>query len=105
MQMLDQALTLEHPIDKQLTQGVAQSKMDRERQRQQVLAALGNMENIASNLQGGEAGSSHPFLQDFMGNFVNDLGRARITASLNPPRYYFAGRVSGGCVNCHRVNR
>ena len=74
-------------------------------QLQQVLDALRNIEKIGSGLQAGDAGSSHPFLQDYMRDFVSDVGKARLAASLNPPNYYFAGRVSGGCVNCHKVNR
>ncbi|MFT4993744.1 MAG: hypothetical protein ACI965_000765 [Paraglaciecola sp.] len=108
MQNLDKALvkTLEQLSDREQTQGAGHSKSNEQSQQQQeVLVALRNMEKIASRLQAGEAGSTHPFLQDFMGDFVNDVGRARITASLDPPRYYYAGRVSGGCVNCHRVNR
>ena len=74
-------------------------------QLQQVLSALRNIEKIGSGLQAGDAGSSHPFLQDYMRDFVIDVGKARDAASLNPPNFYFAGRVSGGCVNCHKVNR
>ncbi len=90
LQLLDQAL-MENNIG-----GAAQ---------QQVLGSLRNIERIASNLQAGEAGSSHPFLQDFMQDFVADVEQARNTAALDPPSYYFAGRIAGGCVNCHRVNR
>jgi ABC-type oligopeptide transport system substrate-binding subunit len=107
MQTLDLALveTLKQSSHSEHTPESGQNKADEQSQRQQVLAALRNMEKIVSRLQAGEAGSSHPFLQDFMRDFANDVGRARIAASLDPPLYYFAGRVSGGCVNCHRVNR
>lgn len=74
-------------------------------QLQQVLGALRNIEKIGSRLQVGDEGTNHPFLQDFMRDFVSDVGRARNAASSNPPNYYLAGRVSGGCVNCHKVNR
>ena len=74
-------------------------------QLEQVLTALRNIEKIGTGLQAGDAGSSHPFLQDYMSDFVRDVGKARDAVSLNPPNYYFAGRVSGGCVNCHKVNR
>jgi len=74
-------------------------------QLQLVLDALRNIEKIGSSLQAGDAGSSHPFLQDYMRDFVSDVGKARDAASLNPPNFYFAGRVSGGCLNCHKVNR
>lgn len=88
-----------------LDQALAENNVGRPAQQQQVLGSLRNIRRIASNLQAGEAGSSHPFLQDFMKEFVSDVEQARNTAALDPPSYYFAGRVAGGCVNCHRVNR
>ncbi len=74
-------------------------------QQQQVLDALGSIEAIGSGLQAGDAGSNHPSLQVYMNNFVNDVSQARSAAAMDPPRYYLAGRVSGGCVSCHRANR
>jgi len=74
-------------------------------QLQQVLSALRNIEKIGSGLQAGDTGTNHPFLQDFMRDFVSNVEKARLAASSSPPDYYFAGRVSGGCVNCHKVNR
>jgi hypothetical protein len=40
-----------------------------------------------------------------MQDFVAKVDQARVTASLEQPRYYFAGKVSGGCTSCHKVNR
>ena len=60
---------------------------------------------IAGSLQAGDAGSSHPFLQDDMAEFMDDVRQARMSAALTPARYYWAGRLSGGCMNCHRTNR
>lgn len=74
-------------------------------QREQVLSALHNIEQIASGLRAGDAGASHPFLQDFMRDFVSKVDNARIAASLEKPSYYLAGKVSGACTNCHNVNR
>jgi len=74
-------------------------------QQQQVVAVLRNIERIAGGIQAGEAGSNHPFLQNDMATFLTTVGQARIEAGFNPPRYYGAGRVSGGCTNCHRINR
>lgn len=77
----------------------------RQPDQEEVLALLRDIEEIGSRLQAGEAGASHPFLEDEMPRFVNDIARARMAASLDPPQYYLAGRVAGSCVNCHRVNR
>lgn len=73
--------------------------------RESVIDALRNIERIGAGLRAGEGGSNHPFLEDHMADFVVNVGRARIAAMRNPPSYYLAGRVAGGCVNCHRVNR
>lgn len=77
----------------------------RQPNQQEVLSILSEIETIGSRLQAGEAGASHPFLEDEMPRFVNDITRARMAASLDPPQYYLAGRVAGSCVNCHQVNR
>ena len=83
----------------------AESQELTEIQRQKILIILGNIERIASSLQATETGSSHPFMQDYMSDFVRRVGEARIAASLPRPRYYFAGQVAGGCTNCHQVYR
>ncbi|MDA1371693.1 MAG: hypothetical protein O2971_13160 [Proteobacteria bacterium] len=89
----------------QLDEALAEDSFQRIDQQQQVLGILRDIEDIGSNLRAGDAGSNHPFLQDYMSAFLVDVRQARMGASLNPPHYYMAGRVSGGCVNCHRVNR
>ena len=78
---------------------------DKTAQQQQVLDSLGKIQKIGVGLQAGDAGATHPFLQDMMRNFVDDIRRARTAASMEPPKYYLAGRVSGGCINCHKANR
>lgn len=95
MRLLDLSLAMQH---NQSAEGI-------ETQRQQVLTALANIERIGSALQAGDGGSNHPFLESHMRDFVSNVGAARVAASLPQPRYYLAGKVSGGCVNCHRINR
>ncbi len=89
MQLLDAALASD-------TQQVDQKK---------VVDILHTMESVGSNIKAGEAGSNHPFLEDYMGDFVSNVTQARLAAEQNPPRYYQAGRISGACTNCHKVNR
>ncbi|WJG10354.1 hypothetical protein [Aliiglaciecola sp. LCG003] len=95
MRILDSALALN--TEEQLNGA--------ELQQEQVMTALHNIERIASKLQAGDAGASHPFLQDFMRDFVSKVDEARVAASLQEPRFYFAGKLAGGCVNCHKINR
>lgn len=91
LQQLDLALASEHD--------------ERPDLQQHVIGILLEIERIGGTVQAGDTGANHPFLQDDMASFLANVRQARIGTSLNPPRYYMAGRISGGCVNCHRVER
>lgn len=92
-------------LDKALIKPSVQTPNDIEIQRVEVLKALRNMGRIATNLQAGNSGANHPFMDDYMEHLVGKIDEARVAASLEQPRYYYAGKVSGGCVNCHKANR
>lgn len=92
-------------LDETLINEYDPTKDGAEAQRQQVLQVLQNMGTTASTLIEGETGGNHPFIQDHMKDFVAKVDQARTAASLKEPNYYFAGKVSGGCTNCHEVNR
>ena len=81
------------------------SNSDLSPEQQQVIAALQSIERIADKLKAGEGGASHPFLQNDMSRFASQVTEARVAASLPQPSYYLAGKVAGGCVNCHKINR
>lgn len=72
---------------------------------QEVVIILSRIEQISSSMRAGEAGASHAFLEREMPDFVNEVSRARLAAMMTPPDYYLAGRITGACLNCHRVNR
>ena len=74
-------------------------------QQQNILDILREIGRIGGELKAAESRYNYLFLEDYMDDFVSTITRARIAASLNPPRYYLSGQVSGGCVNCHQVNR
>ncbi|MBA6327683.1 hypothetical protein H4J46_06980 [Colwellia sp. MB02u-6] len=92
-------------LDKALIKGYEPTQAGAKDQRQQVLQALQNMGRTAAKSITGEAGGNHPFMQDHMQDFVAAIDQARAAAALQEPNYYFAGKVSGGCTNCHKVNR
>jgi hypothetical protein len=71
---------------------------------QGVVTSLNNIERIAGRLRSGDISARHPFLRDDMDRFLSNVRRAREEAARSAPRYYMAGRVSGGCVSCHRAN-
>lgn len=66
--------------------------------------SLENIERIGGLLHDGDMSMRHVFLRDDMENFLLTVRTARMGAEANPPRYYQAGRVSGACLNCHRIN-
>lgn len=70
----------------------------------EVVTILTEMVDITSMLMAEDAGESHAFLQDDLAEFREQLGAARLAAQSDPPRYYLAGRIAGGCVNCHEVS-
>ena len=72
---------------------------------QDVVDNIRNIERVAENLRFGDLSSKHPFLVDGMDRFLSDVNRALADASRNSPRYYMAGRISGGCINCHNTSR
>ncbi|TRY30672.1 hypothetical protein [Aliiglaciecola sp. M165] len=102
---MSQLGALMRTLEFQLADEPEQSSSRTEQHRQRVVETLRSIEGIATKLQAGDAGANHPFLQDYMRDFVKTVGEARVAASLQQPRYFLAAKVSGGCTNCHRVNR
>ena len=72
---------------------------------QTVVSSLRQVERIAGLVRAADIPANHPFLEEDMTEFLANVREARSAAADNPPRYYMAGRISGGCVNCHRANR
>ncbi|MEX1197377.1 MAG: hypothetical protein WEB57_05905 [Pseudohongiellaceae bacterium] len=72
---------------------------------EEVIRNLRQIERIVSELRDSEISTSHAFLRGEMASFLNTANRARTAAERNPPEYYMAGRVSGGCINCHQLQR
>ena len=92
-------------LEQALAKPYTETPDELEVQRKQVLDALRNMSAIASRLKTGSEGANHPFMEDYMQDFMSKVDKARVAASFEQPRYYFAGKVAGGCTNCHKVNR
>lgn len=69
-----------------------------------IVESLMNIERIANVVREDELSVRHTFLQDDMARFISTVGRARMSAEANPPRYSEAARVTGACVNCHQIN-
>lgn len=86
----------------QLDMSLASESDGRANFQQEVVDSIRNIESIAGFVQSGDLRTRHPFLLDDMDRFLVDVRKAREDASRRNPRYYMAGRISGGCINCHR---
>jgi len=69
-----------------------------------IVESLRNIERLAGVIRSDELSVRHTFLQSDMSRFISTVGRARMSAEANPPRYSDAARVTGACVNCHQIN-
>jgi hypothetical protein len=103
--LAQQMLLLEGALDFAPDDASTDIQVSTEEKRMQVLNALEGMLSAASKLQEGDQGGNHPFLQDHLNDFVSKISKAKNAASLAEPNYYYAGKVSGGCTNCHAINR
>tara|TARA_B110000858_G_scaffold193601_1_gene246471 strand:+ start:21887 stop:22339 length:453 start_codon:yes stop_codon:yes gene_type:complete len=89
----------------QLDMALLDAYVDRPSFQRQIVDSIQNIERIGGHIRETDLAIRHPFLQDDMDRFLSDVHRARRDAERSVPRYYMAGRISGGCINCHRVNR
>jgi hypothetical protein len=92
-------------LEEALTKPYGDTPTEIELQREEVLTALRGIGSIANRLKTGSEGANHPFMEDYMQDFTSKVDSAKVAASFAQPRYYFAGKVAGGCTNCHKVNR
>jgi hypothetical protein len=70
-----------------------------------VVESLEEIERLAGVIRDRDLSANHTFLDDDMERFLASVSRARAAAERVNPSYYSAGRVSGACVNCHRINQ
>ena len=82
-----------------------QAYVDQPSFQREIVENIRNIERIAGYVQETDLAVRHPFLVDDMDRFLSDVRRAREDADRSVPRYYMAGRISGGCIGCHRENR
>jgi len=79
----------------------ASRKPLRQSQRVEVIDILDQMIAAADELGPSGLSTNHPRITDNLGRFREKLEIARESASMNPPRYYLVGNLSGTCLACH----
>jgi len=66
-----------------------------------VIRILERMEAVVAELGPEGLPSNHPRITRHAGGFRAQLERARRAVEREPPSYYLAGTISGGCLACH----
>lgn len=88
-----------------LDMSLVDAYVDRPSFQREIVDSIRNIERIGGLVRENDLTVRHPFLVDDMDRFLADVARARMDAERSTPRYYMAGRISGGCITCHRENR
>ncbi len=76
-----------------------------ENDRLDLLKKLMKMEELTSTLGAGQRVTNHPLLEENIHQLRADIVTARRAIELQPPNYYWVGRIAGSCTACHRYPR
>lgn len=85
-----------------LDQLVAEAETSDATQQQKIIGELDVLESIAARLSGGHTQTNRPVISDHIGEFIGDIGEAKMFASASPPNYSNAGKLTGRCLACHQ---
>lgn len=83
----------------QLVAEASPSDIDRQ---EKIITELNKLETIAIRLSGGHTQTNQFHISDRIGNFINNIGTARMFAKLDPPRYDRIIYVTSDCSECHK---
>jgi hypothetical protein len=67
-----------------------------------IITELTSLETIATRLSGGHTQTNQFHISDRIGNFINNIGTAKMFAKLDPPRYDKIEYVTSDCSECHK---
>lgn len=74
-------------------------------EREKIVDILKNMKTTTTKLGAGSVQTNHPFIDQNIDSFNQDVQLALKDVEQEPPSYYRAGRLSGRCLACHRLRR
>lgn len=71
-------------------------------QQQRIIVILNKINASTNKLGGGNITTNHLVLDEHLGDFKSEVNLALRDASSDPPNYFALGRLSGGCLGCHK---
>ncbi len=71
-------------------------------QRDEIIGILQHMAKLADRLGAGPRSTNHLLIDENIDEFKNQVLEALRFVEKDPPNYYLAGRLSGGCMACHQ---
>jgi hypothetical protein len=74
-------------------------------QRTEIVQLLDSMAAAAGQLGDQGRRSNHPLIDANLPRFLRDVAAAKSSALQDPPNYFLAGSVAGGCLYCHTSER
>ncbi len=71
-------------------------------QQEQIIKILSSIDATVDSLGAGNVRTNHLLIDEHIDEFKTEVSVALRDARSDPPNYYALGRLSGGCVACHK---
>ena len=71
-------------------------------QQEQIIKILSSIDETVDSLGAGNVRTNHLLIDEHIDEFKTEVSVALRDARSDPPNYFALGRLSGGCVACHK---
>jgi hypothetical protein len=71
-------------------------------QQERIIKLLSSIDSTVDSLGAGNVSTNHLLIDEHIDDFKSEVTVALRDARSDPPNYYALGRLSGGCVACHK---
>lgn len=71
-------------------------------QQEQLIKILSSIDETVDSLGAGNVRTNHLLIDEHIDEFKSEVTAALRDARSDPPNYFALGRLSGGCVACHK---
>jgi len=74
-------------------------------QQEQIIKILSSIDATVDSLGAGNIRTNHLLIDEHIDEFKTEVSVALRDARSDPPNYFALGRLSGGCVACHKYRK